>query len=168
MKHFNCKFASSESPYRQSKQFWNCSVLTQSKPTWGLIIASLLLGRAHQSSLFPHGIAISTGIQKHVNEEINKSKGCDGSGSGGRLNRPLALLQIKNRYQKMQHDELSLSLYSLTYTSDSSKNYVLSFLFQTQTRKDHKQYSSQLNSWSVNILVCCKIGINPQDPESCY
>lgn len=80
-------------------------------------MTSLLLDRTHHLSLFPHGIAISTGIQKHVNEGINKSKGCDGSGSGGRLNRPLALLQIKNIDQKMQHE---LDHYILLHTSDCS------------------------------------------------
>ena len=34
-----------------------------------------------------------------MNEGINKSKGCDGSGSGGRLNRPLALLEIKKNFK---------------------------------------------------------------------
>lgn len=133
-----------------------------------MIITSLLLDRTHQSSLFPHGIAISTGIQKHVNEGINKSKGCDGSGSGGRLNRPLALFQIKNTDQKMQHE---LYHYILLHTSDSSHFHpkiMLPSLFQPQTSKDHKWYCSLLNSWSVNILVSYKIDINPQDLESSY
>jgi len=40
-----------------------------------------------------------------VNEGINTSKGCDGSGSGGRLNRPLALLEIKKKLKI--HDVMS-------------------------------------------------------------
>lgn len=62
-------------------------------------------------------VLLSALVYKYVNEGI-KSKGCDGSGSGGRLNRPLALLQIKIIYQEMQHD--GVYHYILLHTSDSS------------------------------------------------
>lgn len=86
-----------------------------------------LLPEEHTSKVkpsSPDGIVISTGIQKHVNECINKSKGCDGSGSGGRLNCPLALLEIKTKQNKtpLQCDELSPSLYSYVSLTQSDLN----------------------------------------------
>lgn len=87
----------------------------------------------------PDGIVISTGIQKHVNEGI-KSKRCDGSGSGGRLNRPLALLEITKKLKNCNVMTFLCHCISYIYLtqSDCFKNCVLTFPFQIQSTKDHK------------------------------
>lgn len=60
-----------------------------------------------------------------MNERI-KSKGCDGSGSGGRLNRPLVLL--KTKIKKLSCDDLSsMTIFSYINLTQSDLNPEIMF-----------------------------------------